>query len=163
MQPYAESRCKDSKSSGLIVYFLESGCSMDEMSVGARRISESGTELSEISEKMKDSDILAEKKRSNDGNYAKVGVGTAAGAGIGLGAAKIAQHLGYLGGGKGALGLGAAAGGLIGAGSTYLANRNKIKDNNFYNQRLGYAQRQANRRERKDFVSNNTNREGYSY
>jgi hypothetical protein len=113
--------------------------------------------------KMKDSDILAEKKRSNAGNYAKVGVGTAAGAGIGLGAAKIAQNLGYLGGGKGALGLGAAAGGLIGAGSTYLANRNKIKDNKFYNQRLGYAQRQANRRERKDFVSNNTNREGYSY
>ena len=33
MPPYAESRCKDSKSSGLIVYFLESGCSMDEMSV----------------------------------------------------------------------------------------------------------------------------------
>lgn len=29
--------------------------SMDEMSIGARRISESGTELSEISEKMKDS------------------------------------------------------------------------------------------------------------
>ena len=39
----------------------------------------------------------------------------------------------------------------------------KRKDRTFYNDRLEYAQRQARRREKKDWKENMTQREGYTY
>ena len=44
------------------------------------------------------------------------------------------------------------------------ARRSKEQaDNEFYNRRLEYAQRQAKRREKADWKSNMTQRDGYSY
>ena len=121
--------------------------------------------------RMKDSDILAEKKRKTT-NYGSIAgtaaVGTAAGAGVGAvagmfggrGSSWLARRgNGILRGGK----TGAVLGGL---GAGYLAYRKGKKtadDNRHYNERLEYAQRQALRRERKDWKNNMTNREGYSY
>ena len=57
----------------------------------------------------------------------------------------------------------AIGGAVLGAGIGYLKNRKEAKENRFYNQRLEYAQRQAIRREKKDWKTNMTQREGYSY
>lgn len=131
--------------------------------------------------RMKDSDILAEQKRSTSPTVSSVSdtlASTATGAVAGataLGAAKglsgafgkAATVGGKMGnawkglksGGK----WGALAGGVI-AGTMALNKHNKqAEDNKFYNKRLEYAQRQAKRREKADWKSNMTQREGYSY
>lgn len=118
--------------------------------------------------RMKDSDILAEKKKelpgygdtvskSLGGAALGASVGAAGGLVSGLGkgnALARANKLGKLG----------AIGGAAILGGMALKERNKqADDNSFYNKRLAYAQRQAVRREKKDWKSNMTQRDGYSY
>lgn len=122
--------------------------------------------------KMKDSDILAEKKKKPETSSARyISSGLSAGlAGAGLGAAVgIARGKGHIFKGSrwakapkhGAVGLAAGAGlGLLSVASKRSKER---ADNAFYNDRLEYAQRQARRREKADWKSNMTQREGYSY
>ena len=112
---------------------------------------------------MKDSDILAEKKRSNTSLNVDTLKKTALGAGVGALAGGVLGGLkkgGTFAGGanKGAIlaGLGT---GLVSA----IQNRQQKKENNFYNDRLEYAQKQALRREKKDWKNNMTNRDGYTY
>jgi hypothetical protein len=122
---------------------------------------------------MKDSDILAEQKKKQPG-YGSVMSGSLGGAavgGIAGAAAGLASGLGK----KGAriptaaaraskLGKLGAVGGALLVGGKALKDRNdQAQDNNFYNKRLAYAQRQAVRREKKDWKSNMTQRDGYSY
>ena len=126
--------------------------------------------------RMKDSDILAEQKKKTP-SFVPAITQTAAGAGVGATALGLTKGTSGLmkggltkAGGTAALkGLksggkwGALAGGLI-AGGMALAKHNKeASANRFYNRRLEYAQRQAMRREKKDWKSNMTEREGYSY
>lgn len=121
--------------------------------------------------RMKDSDILAEKPRKASISPAAVAGSAATGviaggtAGALIGAltknrkpgSSFMSKMGR-GGRKGAIIGGLTAGGLA------LMNRNKqTKENQFYNDRLEYAQRQARRRERADWKNNMTQREGYSY
>ena len=56
-----------------------------------------------------------------------------------------------------------AGGALIGAGIAYSKGRKQAEENEFYNKRLQYAQKQALRREKKDWKTNMTQRDGYSY
>lgn len=119
---------------------------------------------------MKDSDILAEKKRNSTGNTVNNMVtgavtGTVGGALLGgAGGLITGNKLKGKIGAAGRLGKTAAIGGaVLGAGMGYLKNRKEAKENRFYNQRLEYAQRQAIRREKKDWKTNMTQREGYSY
>ena len=112
---------------------------------------------------MKDSDILAEKKRSNTSLNVDTLKKTALGAGVGAMAGGVLGGLkkgGTFAGGakKGAIlaGLGT---GLVSA----IQNRQQKKENDFYNDRLEYAQKQAHRREKKDWKNNMTNRDGYTY
>jgi hypothetical protein len=122
--------------------------------------------------RMKDSDILAEKKKTSPG-YGSVLSSTAggaiAGATIGATALGIKHGIknksfqGALKGLKRGGKYGALIGGTIMAAGA-LKRRNKINDENkFYNDRLEYAQRQALRREHADWKANMTQREGYSY
>lgn len=118
--------------------------------------------------RMKDSDILAEKPKQAPG-YGNV-------AGAALGGAAVGGTVGALGGafrkntGKsllGRMGKGGKTGMIIGgvlSGGMALHNRNKqASENEWYNNRLNYAQRQARRREKKDWKTNMTQRDGYSY
>ena len=116
--------------------------------------------------RMKDSDILAEQKKEAPGYSDAVSktvggavVGGALGAGLGLakkGGSRVANMGKY--GKLGAMGVG------LGAGLMALNKRDKeAADRNFYNKRLAYAQRQAKRREKIDWKSNMTQRDGYSY
>jgi hypothetical protein len=117
--------------------------------------------------RMKDADILATQKRPTH-NYGDIAgsaiTGTLGGAAVGTvlgGFSKAGGGIGkgmLLGSKKGAL-LGAG----IGAGLSYLKGRKQAQENNFFNSRLAYAKRQAGRRERKDWVNNMVNRDGYSY
>ena len=59
--------------------------------------------------------------------------------------------------------IGATVGAIGAAASAYKKASEKAAENNFYNQRLDYAKRQALRRERKDWRTNMTQRDGYSY
>lgn len=119
---------------------------------------------------MKDSDILAEKKRSSAGNTASNMVtgavgGAVVGTGVGM-ASGLVTGKGFKGklSAAGRLGKTAAIGGaVLGAGVGYMKNRKEAKENRFYNQRLEYAQKQAIRREKKDWKTNMTQRDGYSY
>ena len=127
--------------------------------------------------RMKDSDILAEKKKEPKTTRGAVLAGTAAGAGVGLvggGVFRAAtgkyKGLGFKGGFSKAMGRAKAGGkwgAVIGAGIGLAAlsgKRTKEKLNNsFYNDRLEYAQRQARRREKADWKGNMTQRDGYSY
>ena len=115
---------------------------------------------------MKDSDILAEKKRSTAATGSMIRSGLA-GASLGGLTGTVS---GFISGkGKriataGKVGrTGAVLGAGVGASLTYLKNRKKMDENRFYNNRLDYAQRQALRRERKDWKINMTQRDGYSY
>lgn len=125
--------------------------------------------------RMKDSDILAERKKSNEsytpvvGSALKGAVGGAAlGAGIGAiagsGVSGIAEKASSMG--KGALKggkWGAIAGGLA-LGAHALSKRSERQDEaDKYNNRLNYAQAQARRREKADWKRNMTTRDGYSY
>lgn len=123
--------------------------------------------------RMKDSDILAEEKKKQPG-YGSVMSGSLGGAAVGsIGAATAGAISGL--GKKGAriatagsraskLGKLGAVGGALLVGGKALKDRNdQAQDNNFYNKRLAYAQRQAVRREKKDWKSNMTQRDGYSY
>ena len=119
---------------------------------------------------MRDSDILAERKKEMPGYGDLISSTTggvlagAAGGGLIGGASGLLSK-------NGKLIRGAARGGKIGAvvgGTTALIlatkkrNKNR-KDRTFYNDRLEYAQRQARRREKKDWKENMTQREGYTY
>jgi hypothetical protein len=119
--------------------------------------------------RMKDSDILAEKPKQG-GNKADVvrdtALGVAGGATLGAGAGLTYGLL--KGGNAGAMfkkggKAGAILGGLsLGAKALKKVN-DKDKDAEFYNKRLAYAQKQALRREKKDWKTNMTQRDGYSY
>lgn len=119
--------------------------------------------------RMKDSDILAEKPKQAPG-YGSVAAGALGGAALGgtLGAvsgmfAKRKAGQSMLGkmGSRGKTGL--IVGGLL-AGGMALRNRSKkAEENEWYNKRLNYAQRQAKRREKQDWKTNMTQRDGYSY
>jgi hypothetical protein len=131
--------------------------------------------------RMNDADILAEKKKSAPGFGSVIGTtaaGTAAGATVGslaYGGTKVARNLANgakLSGAVGGLGKnlvkggkwGALAGGVLAAGVALHKRGKKSDDVDFYNRRLEYAQRQARRREKKDWKTNMTGgREGYSY
>lgn len=121
---------------------------------------------------MKDSDILAAKdKKLRDygaiGRTAVVGgaaglgagalLGTVAGAGKGSWLKKRGK--GLVKGSKHGLILGAAGG----AAYALLKGRKTAEDNAFYNKRLKFAKQHALRRERKDWNTNMTMRDGYSY
>ena len=122
--------------------------------------------------RMKDSDILAEQKKKQPGYGGVVSgslggaiVGGTAGAGAGLisslakkGArSSMAANASKLGK------LGAVGGALLMGGKALKERNDQAQENNFYNKRLAYAQRQAMRREKKDWKSNMTQRDGYSY
>lgn len=120
---------------------------------------------------MRDSDILAEKKKKKAG-YGSVLRAAAGGA---LTGGAIAGAVGGINGafkpGKGTMLRGAgkwATVGAIGAGvfSGMKEGKRRRKENeeiDFYNDRLEYAKRQALRREKKDWKNNMTQREGYTY
>lgn len=119
--------------------------------------------------RMKDSDILAEKKKQAPG-YGSVATGAIGGAALGgavglVGGAFTKRKPGttFLGRMGKAGKTGAILGGLV-AGGMALRNRNKqAEENEWYNKRLAYAQRQARRREKLDWKTNMTQRDGYSY
>ena len=117
---------------------------------------------------MRDSDILSQKKRSQNigQNTANVAMNAAGGAVAG---AAIGGGFGLLNKGKrlksaGKLAkTGAIVGGAIGAFKSAKKINEKANENQFYNNRLKYAQTQAKRREKKDWKTNMTSRDGYSY
>lgn len=130
--------------------------------------------------RMTDADILAEKKRRT-GGYGTVAKETVKGAalgaaGLGLAGTGFAFRKGgpLAAGGKG-MGklagkvagrygaIGAAAGALIGGGIALHKRNQKARENEFYNNRLEKAQRHARRREKADWRTNMTQREGYTY
>lgn len=111
---------------------------------------------------MKDSDVLAEKKRSNAKSYISSAKSGVLGAAIGTGVGAVAGALTGKGVGRGAK-LGGLLGGSLAGGGKLLATHGERKQNRFVNRRLGEAQRQAVRREAKDWKNNSVNREGYTY
>ena len=121
--------------------------------------------------RMKDSDILSEKRKQSlsTGNIARMTVAGAAGLGAvgAIGNSVLRKSNGYFRGMGGRLVKGGKAGALVGAaagiGGGLLIKNRQEKNNAFYNDRLAYAQEQAKRREKKDWKNNMTNREGYSY
>lgn len=130
---------------------------------------------------MRDSDILSQTKKKVNTTEAATSVagsalkGAAIGGGLGLaGGALYGANIGKGAGmaktmkamGKSSAKLGKAgliAGAAIGSVKALGKINKEANDNAFYNRRLGYAQRQAKRRERKDWKTNMTQREGYSY
>lgn len=119
--------------------------------------------------KMRDSDILAEKEKK--GTHGDTALKTAAGlASGGLLGSVLGSILGVRRGFKGiARGFkvggrrGAILGGLTAGTLAALSNSKKQSEVDFYNERLRYAKRQALRREKADWKSNMTGREGYTY
>ena len=123
--------------------------------------------------RMKDSDILAEKRKTT--NYVPAAAAAAGGAAVGAAAAgtiggingltrKAGGRLangarGFKSGGK----FGAAAGAILAGGYAFKKAADEEAENSQYNKRLGYAQRQARRREKADWKANMTTRDGYSY
>ena len=123
--------------------------------------------------RMKDSDILAERKKKQPG-YGGVVSGSLGGALVGgiagataggvSGLLNKGARLATAGSRASSLGkLGAVGGALLMGGKALKDREKQAQDNNFYNKRLDYAQRQAVRREKKDWKSNMTQRDGYSY
>lgn len=122
--------------------------------------------------RMKDSDILAEKKRQPSTTGAHMAAAGLSGA---LAGGAIGSVVGI---GKGTGGVLNASrwakvpkagrtGLIVGAGvglASMASKRSKEKaENSWYNRRLEYAQRQAKRREKADWKANMTQRDGYSY
>ncbi len=135
--------------------------------------------------RMKDSDILAETHKKPTTGGAAIATG-ALGGGLAGGAALAAGKVIFGKGGPRAVpqkGFGRFTAKVANAGSRAwkggqagliagaaigtamaLHQRGKEKsENEFYNRRLDYAQRQARRREKADWKSNMTQRDGYSY
>lgn len=119
--------------------------------------------------RMKDSDILAEKPKQAPG-YASVATGALGGAALGGTIGSIAGAFSKRKTGSSLLtrmGKGGRTGIILGGlatGGLALHNRNKqAKENEWYNNRLNFAQRQARRREKRDWKTNMTQRDGYSY
>ena len=112
--------------------------------------------------RMKDSDILAEEEVKSPGYR---GVIRDATLGV-IGGAALGGAIGAIRKG-GTLKRGATTGAILGGlamGAAGMKKKNKDEeDREFYNRRLRYAQRHARRRERVDWVSNMTKRDGYSY
>ena len=123
--------------------------------------------------RMKDSDILAEQKKKAPGYGSVVSnslggavVGGVAGAAAGglSGLMKRGARAATAGSRAAKYGkYGAVAGALLQGGKALKDRNDQAQENNFYNKRLAYAQRQAVRREKKDWKSNMTQRDGYSY
>lgn len=129
---------------------------------------------------MNDADILSQQqKKQNIGQNASALAGSAVKGALigGAGAAAVGGLMGAKsagagftnkmkglgkGMGKGAK-LGLAAGAAIGAVKAAGKINKQSQENAFYNDRLKYAQKQAMRREKKDWKTNMTQREGYSY
>ncbi|MDE7346014.1 MAG: hypothetical protein K2N48_04635 [Muribaculaceae bacterium] len=112
---------------------------------------------------MKDSDILAEKKKKNPSRFGGMLKGTGIGGAIGAtGGALLGMRKGWKGAAIGAA-VGGSIGSTVGGGAGMMSGSKQRKENEFYNDRLRYAQRQAQRRERKDWKQNMTQREGYTY
>ena len=127
----------------------------------------------DVLKRAKDSDILAEKAKKPMTNGSAIatgaigaaGVGALAGVGLGLARgsggifnkARYAQVSGRLVKG------GALAGALVGTAAMLHKRGKEKQENEFYNRRLAYAQRQAMRREKADWKANMTQRDGYSY
>lgn len=117
---------------------------------------------------MKDSDILAQEKKKAPG-YGGVAAAAATGATVGAATGSIMNAFrkkpGTTIGGRMMKGgkYGALAGGI--AMGLMAANKREkeAKDASFYNKRLNFAQRQARRREKKDWNTNMTQRQGYTY
>lgn len=121
--------------------------------------------------RMKDADILAEKPRSSSVNTGAVVGMTGAGAALGgtLGSVGAAFTKNKVAGssftskvGRGGK-TGLLIGGLAAGGLAAHKFKKQSDENKFYNNRLQYAQKQARRREKSDWKSNMTQREGYSY
>ena len=112
----------------------------------------------------KDSDILAEKKRSNSKTYvdsAKAGVaggivGSAVGAIAGGYSTKSWRET------KEGAKIGATRGASLSGAGKLAATHKEREENRWVNRRLAEAKRQAKRREAKDWKNNTTNRESYS-
>jgi hypothetical protein len=124
--------------------------------------------------RMKDSDILAEKEKPTT-RYGDIAMNTVGGALAGAGVGTLiggGRHLFNFGQGywnrlgnsikKGSK-RGLIAGALLAGGYTWKMGRKQAKENSFYNDRLKYAKMQALRRERQDWRTNMTQRDGYSY
>lgn len=122
--------------------------------------------------RMKDSDILAEKRRRVH-DYGKIARDTAVGAAAGLVSGAALGTIAGAGGNtwlqqranglvKGAR-YGATIGTGIGLSRAIINDQKNADDAVFFNRRLAYAQRQARRRERRDWKTNMTQRDGYSY
>lgn len=111
---------------------------------------------------MRDSDILAEEKKKNPSRLSGALKGGAGGAILGgtLGVISGMKSGKILSGLQKGAGIGAGIGAL--GGAAFIGNK-KRSENNFYNDRLEYAQRNALRREKKDWKQNMTQREGYTY
>lgn len=112
--------------------------------------------------KLKDSDILAEKKRSNARSYVNAGKAGVLGSALGAGAGAVAA-LATRGNVRKAALAGGAIGGALAGGGKLLATHGEREENRFVNRRLGEAKRQALRRESRDWKTNTTSREGYTY
>lgn len=131
--------------------------------------------------RMKDSDILAQQKRptsDNSGALRSAAYGGTMGLAIGglagtvtggmamgkQGAKATSSILSGMGRGlKGGARLGLGMGAVIGIANHMRKNKSQLDENRQYNRRLEYAQRQARRRERADWKTNMTQRDGYSY
>ena len=112
--------------------------------------------------RMKDSDILAEEKKKSPGyrgvlRDAALGAAAGAALGGGIGAYRKGGTL------KGGMKTGAILGGLVMGAAGLRKKHKEDEEREFYNRRLEYAQRHAKRRERIDWRSNMTQRDGYSY
>lgn len=127
--------------------------------------------------RMKDSDILAEKNKKGGSTAAVVrdtALGAAGGAtlagtagavyGLAKGGSGFAARMGAAGAGMKKAGKAGAILGGLALGAKALHKKNQ-EDNEaeFYNKRLKYAKKQAVRREAKDWKTNMTQRDGYSY
>ena len=127
--------------------------------------------------RMKDSDILAEKKKKGGSSMAVVrdtavgvvgggALGAAAGAAYGLakGGSGFAARMGAAEAGMQKAGkAGAILGGLALGAKALHKKAQEDNEAEFYNKRLKYAKKQAERREAKDWKTNMTQRDGYSY
>lgn len=113
---------------------------------------------------MKDSDVLAEKKKSNLGTYVKSGkVGVVGGALGSIAGAALGYKNGGVAGMKKGAKAGAALGGTLGVAGGLAATHGERERNRFANKRLGEMKYQAKRREGRDWRSQTNNREGYTY